>query len=292
MRLCPLRPRSTAQRELVNIFSKAKCLRGPRSEAATASTNETGVPSDFSPRGSDGRHRKTEEDFTVGRVSRARCCLLAPRAVVCLVSSVWSMLANYFGSWHLDAVQQSSDGASPFPFTPASASRRVPLPPPRLRLSTQRTSGRLRLTTLRALTQTAADSSLAPSEGRGGVCVCVKMLCSWKEPKIPEILQNLVFLLHRLWTEDVIIMVDAVTHSHMDSRGPRTWANACICCTIPLAGGGSSRSSWAPSSVKLKIFSCVIVTLLSSPEGLRHAPPPAVFTHAAQSESGGGSKQC
>lgn len=98
MRLCPLRPCSTAQRELVNIFSKAKCLRGPRSEAATVSANETGVPSDFSPRSSDGRHRKTEEDFTVGRVSRARCCLLAPRAVVCLVSSVWSMLANYFGS--------------------------------------------------------------------------------------------------------------------------------------------------------------------------------------------------
>lgn len=123
--------------------------------------------------------------------------------------------------------------------------------------------------------------------GEGGV----KMLCSWKEPKIPEILQNLVLLLYRLWTEDVIIMVDAVTHSHMDSRGPRTCANACICCTIPLAGGGSSRSSWAPSSVKLKTCSCVIVTLLSSPEGLRHAPPPAVFTHAAQSERGEESNQ-
>lgn len=86
-------------------FSKAKCLRGPGSEAAAASANETGVPSDFCPRRADGGHRKTEEDFTVGRVSRGSCCLLDLRAVVCLVSSVWSSLATILGA---DTCMQSS----------------------------------------------------------------------------------------------------------------------------------------------------------------------------------------
>lgn len=73
---------------------------------------------------------------------------------------------------------------------------------------------------------TKCCGQLFASLGEEGVWKCS---VPEKKQKIPEILQNPVYLLHSLWTGDVI-MVDVVTHSHMDSRGPRTWANGCICC--------------------------------------------------------------
>lgn len=85
MRLCPLRPRSTAQRELVNIFSKAKCLRGPRSEPPLTRRVSPPISLHAALMDDTGRQRKTSQ-LVVSRMLAAVYSLRELLFVWCLQS--------------------------------------------------------------------------------------------------------------------------------------------------------------------------------------------------------------
>lgn len=162
-----------------------------------------------------GRQRKTSQ-LVVSRVLAAVYSIWELLFVWCLQSGRCSQL---FWELTLRCSPAVVWLGLAFSLTPASVSRSVPLPPPRLPL------GHLWLTTLQALTQSAADSSLPPSEGRGCEnALFLKRSKNTRDPAKPGLsaLQTVA--------KDVTI-VAVLTHSNMESGGPRTWANGCICCT-------------------------------------------------------------
>lgn len=86
--------------------------------------------------------------------------------------------------------------------SPPSVSHRVSLPPPFSSFHIKDVWMSLADRASGLDTECRGQLFALPTEGGS-----VKILCSWKEPKIPNIVQNLVHLCYRLWTLNVISFI-------------------------------------------------------------------------------------